>query len=69
MGRDAMTAARRPSAASIERALVEWYRAGFAWKELVMSFKTAPKAAARLDRATAKLIKIAARLAGRRGKK
>jgi hypothetical protein len=28
-----------------------------------MSFKTAPKAAARLDRATAKLMKIAARLA------
>jgi NADH:ubiquinone oxidoreductase subunit B-like Fe-S oxidoreductase len=62
-----MTAARKPSAASIERALVEWHRAEANWRK---NFGKAGSNVAmnRSVKAEFRLQRIAARLAGRRGK-
>jgi hypothetical protein len=59
-----MSAARKPSAASIERALVEWHRAEAAvtWDEQDQRKLT------RWIKAHTKVETLAARLAGRRGK-
>jgi hypothetical protein len=64
-----MTAARKPSAASIERALVEWYRAEVAWGDTPTGSDHYSNAVRRVDIAKIKVKRIAARIAaGRRGK-